>query len=96
MQLIITTKAKQHIQQATRWYERQQPGLGYRFVESVTTELEAIRSAPHRRPTILDDVRIAILKTFPYLVFYRIRTDQVRVLAVLHSSRDPQGWLEFS
>lgn len=95
MRLIITPKAKRHIRQATKWYERQQPGLGYRFVDCVTTDMERSNSASFRRPIIQDDVRISILRQFPYLVLYRVRVDQIRVLAVLHTGRDPQSWQEF-
>ena len=95
MRIVITSKAKQHIRQATLWYEQQQAGLGARFVDYVTATLDEIRSGPLRRPIILGDVRFSILKTFPYLVLYRIRPDHVRVLAVLHASRDPLSWQQF-
>jgi plasmid stabilization system protein ParE len=51
--------------------------------------------APLRRPIILKDARISVLTTFPYLVFYRVKIEQVRVLAVLHAHRDPETWQEF-
>lgn len=32
------------------------------------------------------------VKKFPYMVFYRVDDDQITVLAVYHTSRDPAGW----
>jgi hypothetical protein len=32
------------------------------------------------------------VRRFPYGVFYRVDSDQIAVLAVYHSKRDPRGW----
>ena len=37
-------------------------------------------------------VRRAMVERFPFSVFYRIATDQIEVIAVLHQSRDPREW----
>ena len=37
-------------------------------------------------------IRRAMLSRFPYGVFYVVRGQTVRVLAVMHTSRDPQTW----
>ena len=36
--------------------------------------------------------RRALVPSFPYGVFYRIREDAVQVVAVLHLHRDPATW----
>jgi len=38
------------------------------------------------------NVRCAHLRRFPYWLFYRVRTESIVVIAILHASRDPLIW----
>lgn len=38
------------------------------------------------------NVRATTIKRFPYIVYYRLHTDQVEGLAILHGSRDASEW----
>ncbi len=53
---------------------------------------EDIAERPRRSPLVYRDVRRALLKRFPFGVFFRLWRDQVRVLAVIHLSRNPKRW----
>ncbi len=39
-------------------------------------------------------VRCVKLKKFPYVVYYRVLTDRVEIIAVLHGSRHERAWQE--
>jgi plasmid stabilization system protein ParE len=49
---------------------------------------------PERFPVMLGDVRCMRVRRFPYSLFFRVRGDQVVVLAVFHARRDPTTWRE--
>ncbi|WP_375470024.1 hypothetical protein [uncultured Nostoc sp.] len=38
------------------------------------------------------DIRRAIIRRFPYAVYYRIISSRVIVTAIFHSRRDPKSW----
>jgi plasmid stabilization system protein ParE len=38
------------------------------------------------------EVRRALTRRFPYAIFYLVDEEQVVVIAVFHSSRDPKEW----
>jgi plasmid stabilization system protein ParE len=38
------------------------------------------------------DLRVAIIRRFPYLVVYRIDEDQITIIAIYHAHRNPRGW----
>jgi plasmid stabilization system protein ParE len=40
----------------------------------------------------LSHYRRVVVRHFPYGDFYRIDPDQIAILAVYHSKRDPRGW----
>jgi plasmid stabilization system protein ParE len=39
-------------------------------------------------------VRRVVVRGFPYVVLYLVESDLVIVIAVYHTSRDPDGWHE--
>jgi plasmid stabilization system protein ParE len=37
-------------------------------------------------------LRRAVIQRFPFAVFYEVTTDEIQVIAVFHSRRDPEMW----
>ena len=54
--------------------------------------LNSIATFPEIHQCIYKDVRRAVVRRFPYLILYRIKPSQVRVIAVFHSWRNPAIW----
>jgi toxin ParE1/3/4 len=94
--LIITSEAEDDIAEAKAWYNRRRRGLGDEFVLMVETALDRIRGIPEGATEIFPGVRRVVPRRFPYGVFYRVDPDQIGVIAVYHSKRDPRGWQERS
>jgi toxin ParE1/3/4 len=61
---------------AYRWYENQRRGLGGEFREALEKVIESLREKPKSYPVVLRDARRALLKRFPYMVFYREYDDK--------------------
>jgi len=90
--LSVSPEAEAEALAAARWYEEKASGLGAAFLELVEQSLGAIADNPARFPTVARDVRRALLKRFPFGIFFRVRSGRVKVLAILHLSRDPARW----
>jgi plasmid stabilization system protein ParE len=84
--------ARAEFDEAIDRYEVLRPGLGDDFEEAVQRVLDRIAAAPELHQCVLNDIRRAVVRRFPYTVFYRVRPDHVRVIAVFHSSRNPSIW----
>lgn len=89
---IVRPPAESDIDDATRWYDSRQAGLGMRFLDAVDHVLARIRAAPMQFPSVSSDLRRALLHTFPYAVYFRVTDEAVVILAVLHLRRDPRTW----
>jgi toxin ParE1/3/4 len=76
------------------WYERQQLGLGEAFADSVDETVDRIEAMPRMYAVVFRDVRRVKLRRFPYVVYYRVASELIEVIAVLHGSRDPKLWQE--
>lgn len=90
--LIIRPKARSELTEAALWYEDQRPGLGVQFTAEVDRTLERIVKNPSQFPLVRQKARRALMRTFPYQVYFDLRGDQVVVLAVYHERRHPDGW----
>jgi plasmid stabilization system protein ParE len=84
--------AREELREARDWYERQRVGLGAELGEAVDGELERIGEYPTRYPEVVAGLRRAVLRRFPYSLFYRVRSADIQILAVFHHKRDPRVW----
>jgi toxin ParE1/3/4 len=62
------------------------------FVGEVDTALARIVANPEQYEVVHREIRHAILRRFPYGVFYSIRASRISVFAVLHLKRDEIQW----
>ena len=86
--------ANQDLDSAYFWYERQKIGLGKKFLTAINLGLQNIQRTPAGYQTVYQDYRRAVLRRFPYAIFYEEQEDQIVIYAVLHSARNPEDWQE--
>jgi len=90
--VVLRPEAEEDLYEAHAWYERQQSGLGGRFIDQVSAAFDRLSERPGMYALVWEDVHTCRLHTFPYLIYYRVLTDRIEVLAVLHGSREPTTW----
>jgi plasmid stabilization system protein ParE len=73
-------------------YEKQKPGLGVRFVDAVDAAIRRIAADPSAFPVAHNEIRRAVVRQFPYGVYFRIEAGEVVVIAVMHGRRHPRRW----
>jgi plasmid stabilization system protein ParE len=92
----LRPEARDDIEQASTWYERQSPGLGDDFLDQVLDTLDRIAENPKLYPAVHRQTRRAVLRRFPFGVFYHVEDDAIVVIAIMHGSRDPGAWQQSS
>ncbi len=92
LELLVRGRAKADIRRAAKWYEQQKEGLGDRLVAEVDAALERIATNTEQYQIVHRNIRHAIIRDFPYGVFYRIRGNKISVFAVVHLQRDDVHW----
>ncbi len=90
--LIIRPEARLDLLDTFHWYQEQRPGLGHDFKLCVDEVISKLRKRPSIYKKIHLDIRRAVIKRFPFGVFYIEENNTVTVLAVLHARRDPVNW----
>lgn len=92
-QLLVQPQAESEIADAFFWYETQDEGLGNEFLRAVDVCLSAIQRHPMSYPLIYKQIRRALVRKFPYGIFYLIERDRIVIVACFHVRRDPKQWL---
>ena len=90
----LSTPASGELTEAVRWYETRRAGLGADFYEAVVRTIELIRAHPDvgmLRPGRLPHRRV-LVAGFPYEIVYRVRENDLYVVAIAHASRRPGFW----
>jgi plasmid stabilization system protein ParE len=90
--LVIQLQATQEADDTARWYEDQFPGLGAEFILELDAALHRIQSNPEIYQPVYHGVRRILIRRFPVAAYFLTEADTVRVVAILHQSRNPAIW----
>lgn len=92
LRLVVAPEAAADVSQAFAWYEAQRIGLGSEFLLCVEACLEAICRMPAMQERVHENYRRALVRRFPFAVFYEYDGDNLTVYGVFHTARDPAKW----
>jgi len=74
---------------AREWYENCSPGLGRDFIRMAYAGFSELRGFPERHERVHGPFRRALLRRFPYGIYYQCSADLITVYGVFHTARDP-------
>ena len=94
MQIQFADAAKIELDEAIKWFERQQAGLGKRFRAVIREATLRISHAPLLYPIELGEVRRIVVSEFPYILRYVVRGNVLWIVAVSHQHRKPDYWVD--
>lgn len=92
--IIIRQQAENDLEDSCDWYEIRMEGLGQKFMKSFERQLLSIQSNPLRYPKQYKNIRIALMKGFPFAIYFMNEEDRVIVLSVYHTSRNPKKFIK--
>jgi len=90
--LRLTPEAERDVDAAHLWYHRQAPDRAAAFLAAVNACLATIQRHPQAFALVDPTMRRALVRRFPYAIFYEIERRQITVLGVFHGARDPRAW----
>ena len=87
--LVLRPAAVADLAEAHTHYHGLVGGLGDRFVVALDELFARLTEFPRSAPLVAGyrDVRRAVVRGFPYVVFYRHQPDRIDVLRILHAAR---------
>ena len=88
--------AERELAEAVNWYEERSSGLGGKLFTAADVVMSRIGRGPKLYAVWQQNKRYrrAIIRDFPYAIFYRVYETRTVVMAVAHTSRRPGYWLD--
>src|SRR5437763_1201409 len=85
-------EADAELTEARHWYSHQRQNLDLEFMQCVDDALSRVVDNPRSFPLVYRNLRRAVVHRFPFAVFYQMVDNEIQVIAVFHSRRDPDRW----
>ena len=90
--LSIRKEAEADITEAYQYYESCRTNLGSDFVLCIEESLARIQKNPKQYKRIYKKVHRALVRRFPYGIYYVIEQNNISVIGVLHARKNPLHW----
>ena len=91
-QLLVRPLAEADVQAGFLWYEAQAEGLGHEFLRAVDACYAPIERWPEAYPVVYRRYRRALLRRFPYIVYFSVSDTTIEVVACTHGRQHPTWW----
>lgn len=91
-QLLSEPGADLDVEAAFQWYENEREGLGLEFIDELRGTYNRIVDGPLKYQHLRSSIPRALLRRFPYAVYFVIENKDIVVVAVLHVSRGSAQW----
>lgn len=85
-------EADSELHDALKWYAQQKRGLETEFMHCIDETIARISKNPEMFPAALRNTKKALVKRFPYTLYYEIGSEEIMILAVFHAKRSPTHW----
>ena len=90
--LSIRKEAEADIAEAYQYYESCRTNLGSDFVLCLEESFARIQKNAKQYKRIYKKVRRALVRRFPYGIYYVIDQQNISVIGVLHARKNPTHW----
>jgi len=90
--LLVSDEANADILDAFLWYESARDGLGKDFELCLEAELNRLLRNYKQYQIQHKKIRVAYIERFPYGIHFLVEKKFIKVIAVFHTSRDPENW----
>jgi plasmid stabilization system protein ParE len=91
--LRLRSTAEEEIASIALWYESESPGLGSQFLDKIDQSLERISENPLQYLAISKRLRRALVKRFPYIIFFTIIEEEILIVGCRYAGQNPERWL---
>lgn len=90
MKLRYTDRARDDVELAFAWYERQRRGLGFEFLDCIEAAVKRLIDNPDMYRIRYLHFRGCVVRRFPFSVFYTVEESEIVVHSVFDNRQDPE------
>lgn len=90
----ISDEAEIDFDKSYEFYFEDSPKVADTYFRIINLGFENIKQNPNSFSIVHKDVRKYVVKKFPFVIYYRIIDLKIQVIAIFHTSRNPEIWNE--
>lgn len=90
--LELSDDAEVDFDKSYKFYYQDSPQVADAFFKQINLGFEDIKQNPESFPVAYKDIRKFVIKKFPFVIYYRKVDTQIQVIAIFHTSRNPEIW----
>lgn len=90
----LSDEAEKDFDKSYQYYANENEKVADNFFQQVDKSLNKISESPDTFQKAYKNVRKYVMKKFPFIIYYQTTQLVVRVIAIFHTSRNPEIWKE--
>ena len=90
----LSDDAEIDLKSSFEYYFYEDPQVADSFFKQINISFEKIKQDPKMFTIVYGSIRKYVLLKFPFVIYYRIDDVIVQIIAIFHTSRNPQIWNE--
>lgn len=90
----LSDEAEVDFYKSYEFYFEDSPKVADTFFKQINFGFENIKQNPKSFPIAHKTTRKYVLKKFPFVIYYRIVDTIIQIVAIFHTSRNPEIWNE--
>lgn len=90
----LSDDAEVDFDKSFEFYSKDSTKVADAFFKQINLGFENIKQNPKSFPIAHKDIRKYVVKKFPFVIYYRIVRTLIQVIAIFHTSRNPEIWNE--
>jgi toxin ParE1/3/4 len=90
----VSDEAEIDFEKSYEYYFEENPKVAESFFRRINVSFKDIKQNPFTFPIAYKNVRKCVMKKFPFVIYYQIDISIIKVIAIFHTSRNPEIWNE--
>ncbi|MDF1546171.1 MAG: type II toxin-antitoxin system RelE/ParE family toxin [Bacteroidales bacterium] len=90
----LSDEAEKDFDISYQYYNTENENVADNFYKHINQSFIQIQKFPATNPKVHEDVRKFVVKKFPFVIYYLLKEPIIRVIAIFHTSRNPEIWQE--
>lgn len=88
----ISDEAEIDLDKSYAFYHQDSPKVADTFFKQINIAFDNIRQSPKSFPIVYKSVRKYVVKKFPFVIYYQLVDKLIQIVAIFHTSRNPEIW----
>jgi plasmid stabilization system protein ParE len=88
----ISNEAECDFDNSYQYYFADSPKVSDALFQRINISFESIKKIPFSFPEVYKNVRKFTVKKFPFVIYFQVGESTVKVIAIFHTSRNPEIW----